>query len=204
MTRLAVFASGKGSNLARILAACQQGTIAGSVVLVVCNEPGAGAVGIARMAGIPVLIADHRDYPSRVAHERAIVHALDEHQVILVVLAGYMRLLSPFLLGYLYDPRMKQSRVISIHPTDPALYQGPAGYAWAIATGQTATAVTVQYVDEGMDTGRIILQEAFAVLLEDTVETLKARGQAIEHRLFPRAIQHVVDRMGSRLSCAAS
>src|SRR5690349_3480292 len=110
--RLAVFASGRGSNLARLVAACEAGEVAAEVALVVGNEPAAGAVAIAREAGIPVLLADHRDYPSRQAHERVIAQAVQEHEVDLVVLAGYMRLISPFLIGYLYDPTLGQSRIL--------------------------------------------------------------------------------------------
>lgn len=202
--RLAVFASGQGSNLARIIAACRGGELSAEVALVVCNVPGAGAVAIAEDAGIPLLVADHRHYPSRELHERVIAQALRRAQVDLVVLAGYMRLISPYLLQATFDPDLGESRMVNIHPADPAQFRGPDGYGWAITTGQRQTAVTVHVVDEGMDTGRVILQEPVPVYADDTVETLRQRGLAVEHRLYPIAIEQTLRQIKERQPCAAS
>lgn len=194
--RLAVFASGRGSNLARILEAATRGEIGAKVALVVCNQPGAACIDIAKRAGIPIAVIDHRGFPSRGAHEEAVLAELDNHRIDLVVLAGYMRLISPYMVGKLHDPVLGEARILNIHPADPARYRGADGYGWAISTGQTETAVTVHYVDEGMDTGRIILQEPVPIHPGDTLESLKARGLATEHRVYPVAIQRVVDRIG--------
>lgn len=202
--RLAVMASGRGSNLARIIAACRSGEVTGDVGLVVCNVPGAGAVTIAAEANIPVLVADHRLYPSREDHERVIADALRHSQVDLVILAGYMRLITPYLLQATYDPALGESRMVNVHPADPAKYRGPDGYGWAIETGQRETAVTVHVVDDGMDTGRILLQETFPVSADDTVETLRQRGQAVEHRLYPKAIELFLRQIKGRQPCAVS
>lgn len=193
--RLAVFASGRGTNLKSILEACKRGEIQAEPALVVCNVPGAGAIDVALAADVEVLGLDHRDFPSRKSHEEAVLRGLEEHRIDLVALAGYMRLLSPFLVGRLHDPALGQSRILNIHPADPARYRGADGYGWAISSGQTETAVTVHYVDEGMDTGHVILQEKVPVLPGDTVESLKQRGLEIEHRVYPMAIQRVVERI---------
>lgn len=194
--RLAVFASGRGTNLKRILEACKQGEIQAEPALVICNVPGAGAIQVGMDADVEVLGLDHREFPSRKAHEEAVLRGLEEHRIDLVALAGYMRLLSPFFVGRMHDPKLGQARILNIHPADPARYRGPDGYGWAIESGQTETAITVHFVDEGMDTGHVILQEKVPVLPGDTVDTLRRRGLETEHRVYPRAIQQVVSRIG--------
>lgn len=194
--RLAVFASGRGTNLKRILEACRRGEIDAEPALVICNVPGAGAISVALDFDVEVLGLDHREFPSRRSHEEAVLRGLHEHRIDLVVLAGYMRLLSPFLVEKLHDEKLGQARILNIHPADPARYRGPDGYGWAIASGQTETAVTVHFVDEGMDTGHVILQEKVPVLPGDTVDSLRLRGLETEHRVYPRAIQQVVGRIG--------
>jgi phosphoribosylglycinamide formyltransferase-1 len=204
MTRLAVFASGRGSNLRRILEACQTGEIPAAVNLIVCNEPEAGAVAIAREARVPLLLADHRDYPNRLMHEQAIVDALRLHRVEWIVLAGYMRILSPFIIDTMYDARLGHARILNIHPADTGLYQGADGYGWAIEAGLEQTAITVHVVDPGMDTGPIVLQAPVPVLTGDTVDCLRQRGLSVEHRLYPEAIRFMLEREELLASCAAS
>lgn len=202
--KLAVLASGRGSNLARILEATRTGLLPAEVALVIVNRPGVGAEAIAREAGVPVVIEDDRDHADRGAHERAIARALAAHGIELVVLAGYMRILTPFLVGYMYDPVLGQARIVNIHPADPARYRGPDGYGWAIATGQTETAVTVHFVDEGLDTGLPLRQETVPVEPGDTLEILRSRGLAVEHRLFPEALRDLVARLKGATPCVAS
>lgn len=204
MKRLAVMASGMGSNLERLIESCRDGSLRADMALVVSNRPEARALQVAADAGIPAIALDHRDYPSRVAHERAIARELRRHGVDLVVLAGYMRLMSPFMIGFMFDPDLGHARIVNIHPADTRAYQGPDGYGWAIATRPPATAVTVHFVDEGMDSGEIIHQEPVPLDPEDTLETLTARGLATEHRVFPLAIQRVLDRLEVTTPCAAS
>ena len=202
--RMAVLASGRGSNLARILEATRSGLLPAEVALVVVNRPGVGAMAIAREAGIAVAVEDDRDHSDRGSHERTIVKHLAEHRIDLVVLAGYMRILTPFLVGYLYDPALGQSRLVNIHPADPSRYRGPDGYGWAIASGQSETAVTVHFVDEGLDTGLPLRQEWLSVEPGDTVETLRARGLALEHRIYPEALRDLVARLKGATPCVAS
>jgi formyltetrahydrofolate-dependent phosphoribosylglycinamide formyltransferase len=202
--RLAIFASGAGSNMARVVAACQGGEIAAEAALVVVNRPEAGAIARASAAGVPVLVADHRAYAGREAHERAIAAHLDREGIDVVVLAGYMRLLSPYLVGHMHDPALGHARILNVHPADPARYQGSDGYGWAIASGQAATAITVHVVDEGMDTGPVLLQAPVPILPGDTVEALRERGLAVEHRIYPLAIAAFLERIERRRPCVAS
>jgi phosphoribosylglycinamide formyltransferase-1 len=204
MTRIAVFASGRGSNLNRILEACQSGEIPAAVNLIVCNEPEAGAVRIAHEARVPLLLADHRDYPHRLAHEQAIVDALRLHRIDWVVLAGYRRILTPFLIDTMYDARLGHARILNIHPADTAQYQGPDGYGWAVGAGLAQTAITVHVVEAGVDTGPIVLQAPVPVLPSDGVDSLQQRGLAVEHRLYPEAIRFMLEREEVLASCAAS
>jgi phosphoribosylglycinamide formyltransferase-1 len=193
MTRLAVFASGQGSNLRRILEAGRTGELPAAIALVVSSA-----------AGVPLLLADHRDYPNRLMHERAIVDAMRAHRIDWVVLAGYQRILSTFLVDTMTDPRLGHARILNIHPADTARYQGPDGYGWAIRTGLSETVITVHVVDAGLDTGPIVLQAPVPVLAGDTVDSLRDRGLAVEHRLYPEAIRFMLEREEILASCAAS
>jgi phosphoribosylglycinamide formyltransferase-1 len=188
LPRLVVMASGRGSNLERVLAACAEGTLAASVVGVIVNVPGCGAIGIAEAAGVPVRLLDHRAYDGRAAQERAVAEALDAWRPALVVLAGYMRILSPWLIDRLRVPGLGFARVVNIHPADPARYRGPDGYGWALEAGLAQTTVTVHWVDEGLDSGPIIAQAAVPVLPGDSLDALRVRGLAVEHDLYPPAI----------------
>jgi phosphoribosylglycinamide formyltransferase-1 len=184
--RLAVFASGNGSNLEAILAACAEGRIAAKAVAVVCNRPEAGAIGRAERFGVPVLVCDHREFGDRAAHEEAVLEWLLPFRPDWIALAGYMRLLTERFL------RAFPGRVINIHPADTRKHQGSGGYDWALSAGLTETAVTVHYVDEGMDTGRIIAQAPVPICESDSLEALQARGLAIEHEIYVQALSELV------------
>ncbi len=183
---VAVFASGNGSNLEAILQACADGRLAARVAGVVCNKPGAGAIARAERFGVPVLVCDHRDHASREAHEEAILEWLRPLRPEWVALAGYMRLVTPHLLAAF------PGRVVNIHPADTRQHQGSGGYEWALGAGLAETAVTVHLVDEGMDTGRVVMRAPVAIEPEDTLETLKARGLAVEHDLYVRALESLL------------
>jgi phosphoribosylglycinamide formyltransferase-1 len=203
--RLAVFASGRGSNLQALIEATRAGRLDALVALVVVNRPEVGAIAIAEAAGVPVVVLDDRLYRDRVAHERAIATHLAAHTIDLVVLAGYMRILTPFLVGFLYDPTLGQSRIVNIHPADPAQYRGADGYGWAIASSLTQTAITVHFVNEELDSGTIITQSTLPILPTDTLDTLRARGLALEHTLYPEALQSLLPRLkGGRLCVVSS
>ncbi|NUP88517.1 MAG: phosphoribosylglycinamide formyltransferase [Candidatus Sumerlaeia bacterium] len=184
--RTAVLASGSGTNFEALAEAHRQGMLApAELVVVICNVPGAGVLDRARAAGVETLVIPHRDFASREAFEKAMVSALRERGTALVVLAGFMRVLTPaFLQAF-------PQRVINLHPALLPSFPGADGVGDALAHGVKVTGVTVHFVDAGVDTGPIILQEALAIAEGETREQLAARLRAIEHRLLPHAVQLV-------------
>ncbi len=192
--RMALFASGGGTNVQAILDACKEGRIFGRVVAVVSNRPDAYALERARRAGVAAIAVDHRSFSSRAEHERAMLEAICDLRPHVAILAGYMRMVTPYFLRAFRDPVTGMPGVINIHPADTRAYQGTKGYEFALGLLEKhpvrleRTFVTVHFVDEGMDTGPIIRKMPVPVLPDDTLETLKARGLAVEHRLYPEVL----------------
>ena len=191
---LAIFLSGSGTNMEAIAKNCQSGRIDAQVTVVVSNVPGAGGVGRAQRLGIPTLEIDHRNYRDRGTHEQALIQALAAFPVDVVVLAGYMRMVTPVLLERFYDHARRRPGVINIHPADTRAYQGTHGYEFALGlagggTRLTETRITIHFVDSGMDTGPIVLQRAVPVREDDTIDTLRARGLKVEYEVYSEAIQ---------------
>ncbi len=182
MKKIAVLASGQGSNLEAILQAVEHGEVAGKVVLVLSDREQAPALERARRRGIKSLFIKPRFFGHRVDYDTALLQELRGENVELVVLAGFMRLLSPVLL----DAFPKQ--ILNIHPSLLPAFPGINGVEQALAYGVKVTGCTVHFVDKGLDTGPIILQETVPVIQEDTLETLHQRIHAAEHRLYPRAV----------------
>lgn len=183
LKRIAVLASGRGSNLQAIIDAIESGTMQNvAVALVVSDRKNAYALERARQKNILTAYFNSRLFISREEYDRELVAYLEEQQIDLVVLAGFMRLLTPyFVLAF-------QGRILNIHPSLLPAFPGMNGVADALAWGVKVTGCTVHFVDEGLDTGPIILQEALPIARDDTVETLHQRIHALEHRLYPLAI----------------
>lgn len=181
--RIGVLVSGSGSNLQSIidrLHSLSESTV--TVAVVISDNPDAYGLKRAAEAGIPTAVYPLADYPDRAAHDLAMADELDHHDVDLVVLAGYMLIVTPdFLMRF---PR----RVINLHPSLLPAFPGAAAIEDAFDYGARVTGVTVHFVDEGVDTGPIILQEAVAIEAGDTVEALAERIHRTEHRLLPEAI----------------
>ncbi len=182
MKRIAVLASGRGTNLEAILEAVENGEIAGEVALVISDQKEAQALQRAERRGIKNLFMDPRNYKGREQYDRAIVEQLQEDRIDLVALAGFMRLLSPLFV------KAFPMQIMNIHPSLLPAFPGLDGVEQAFHYGVKVTGCTVHFVDEGLDTGPIILQEAVPVIQEDTVETLHQRIHASEYRLYPTAI----------------
>lgn len=181
--RIGVLASGRGSNLQSIMDGCNQGLIPAEVAVVVSDKAGAYALERAKLAGIPAHFVDLKTFEGKGDYERAVVKILQEHQVQLVCLAGYMRLVGePLLKAY-------PNKIMNIHPALLPAFPGLHGQRDALAYGVKISGCTVHFVDEGMDTGPIILQAAVPVLDDDTEETLAARILEQEHRLYPEAVK---------------
>ena len=192
--KLMVMASGSGTNLGAVMDACESGRIHARVVVVVSDKPGAYALTRARERGIPVVAVDPRFFPDRESHEAAILERVAPFKPQIAVLAGYMRLVTPFFLEKFRDPLTNLPGVINIHPADTKTYQGSRGYEFALGLGGKGrkrlarTWITVHFVDEGMDTGPIIAQKPLDVRPDDTLGSLKARGLKVEHELYPMVI----------------
>ncbi len=188
MKNIAVLASGSGSNLQAIMEAVERGDIRGGrVSLVISDRKNAYALERARGKGIPALHFSALKYSSREEYDRALVTYLEKRQIDLVVLAGFMRLLTPYFVLCFHQ------RILNIHPALLPSFPGVRGVEDALNYGVKVTGCTVHFVDEGMDTGPIILQEAVPVYDNDTTETLHQRIHAVEHRLYPRAIHLVLN-----------
>ena len=180
--RLGVLASGSGSNLQAILDSCASRSIPAEVVAVICNVPGAKALQRAETARVPAVLLDHRQFGSRDDYDRALVAQLRRDRVDLVCLAGFMRLIGPVLL------REFHNKILNIHPSLLPAFPGLHAARQALAARVRVSGCTVHVVDEGTDTGPILIQAAVPVLDGDTEETLAARILKQEHRCYPRAI----------------
>jgi len=187
MLRLGVLVSGSGSNLQAILDAVAAGTLAAEVALVLSNKPDAFALERARRAGVQTAVVSHRDFTTRELFDAALVQALSAHRVDCVVLAGFMRIVTPVLLDAFQD------RVINMHPALLPAFPGAHAQADALAYGVRVSGCTVHFVDAGTDTGPIIAQSVVPVVDGDTVESLSARILAEEHALLPTVLQWVAD-----------
>jgi phosphoribosylglycinamide formyltransferase-1 len=181
--RLGLLASGRGSNLQAIIDACARGTLRARPEVVISDAGGAGALDRARRAGIAAVHLDPGGGADRAAFDRRVMACLAEHRVDLVCLAGYMRLLGPaFVAAY-------RHRILNIHPALLPAFPGLHVQRKAVAYGVKFSGCTVHFVDEGTDTGPIIVQAVVPVRDEDTEAGLAERILAFEHRIYPRAIQ---------------
>ncbi|MEX2355797.1 MAG: phosphoribosylglycinamide formyltransferase [Thermaerobacterales bacterium] len=180
--RLAVLASGRGTNLQSILDAAAHGSLGAKVVLAVSDRKGAPALQRARRAGVSACFLDPSAVAGRAGYDRALCDLLLGHDVELVALAGFMRILGPDLID-----RYPQ-RIMNVHPSLLPAFPGLNAPQQAIDHGVKVSGCTVHFIDHGIDTGPIILQEAVPVLPGDDAGALQRRIQVVEHRLFPQAI----------------
>jgi len=181
--RLGVLASGGGTNLQAIIDRCRDDNFPAEIAIVIANNPEAGALERARQAGIPARCINHRDFASREEFDAALVEALREAGTELVVLAGFMRIITKVLLDAF------PLRIINIHPALLPAFPGLHVQQQAIDYGARFSGCTVHFVDGGVDTGPIIIQAVVPVLPGDTADTLAARILIQEHQIYPRAIQ---------------
>jgi phosphoribosylglycinamide formyltransferase-1 len=167
-------------NIARHI---EEGKLDASIEVVISDRKDAYGLVRAKKRGIRAVFVDPASFPDRESYDRELVRILEEHRVDLVILAGYMRLVSkPFLEAF-------PMKVMNIHPALLPAFPGTSGVADALEYGVKVTGVTVHFVDEGVDTGPIILQEAVPVLPTDDVDTLHQRLHQVEYRLYPEAIR---------------
>lgn len=184
--RLGVLISGRGTNLQALLAAIRRGDLDATVAVVISNRADAPGLGHAREAGIATEVLDHRAFRARDDYDAALVERLRQHDVGLVCLAGFMRLLGPtFVHAFPHA-------ILNVHPSLLPAFPGVDAQRQALAHGVKVAGCTVHFVTEELDAGPIVLQAAVPVLPEDTPETLAARILVEEHRLYPRAIALVL------------
>lgn len=180
--RLAILASGSGSNLEALIKACQAGRCAAQAALAICNKAGAGALARAEALGVPTKLIAHKDYPSREAFEDAMLAELRAAEIDIVALAGFMRILTPRFI----EPFA--GRMLNIHPSLLPSFPGVDAGKQAFEHGVKVTGVTVHFVTPEMDAGPIVLQKAVEILADDDLDSLMQRIHALEHELFPAAV----------------
>lgn len=189
--KIAVLASGRGSNLEAILDAIAGGKLDAKVQVVLVNVPTAGAIDIAEKHGVATAVVPNAGL-SRKEHEDKVIAELKKHDLDFIVLAGYMRVLSSGFLNQFKDSR-GFFKVINIHPSLLPAFPGTRGYEEAFEYGVKITGVTVHLVDEKVDHGPILAQAAFSRAEDDTIESFKARGLKIEHELYPQVLQTIAE-----------
>jgi phosphoribosylglycinamide formyltransferase-1 len=188
--RVAVLISGRGSNMEALIAAARDAAYPAKIVLVVANRPDAKGLETAAAAGIEAVAVDHKPFgKDREAHERAIDALLRERGVELIALAGYMRVLTPFLV------KAWAGRMLNIHPSLLPKYPGLDTHARAIAAGDAEAGCTVHFVTEGVDEGPIVGQARVPIQAGDTPDDLAHRILVEEHRLYPACLAKVAQEL---------
>src|SRR5262249_17183796 len=182
--RVAILISGRGSNMSALIAAAKADDYPAEIALVISNRPGAAGLARAQAEGIPTTVVDHTDYgKDRKAFERALQEVLAAHRIELICLAGFMRLLSPWLVERWHG------RMLNIHPALLPAFKGLDTHRRALAAGAKTHGATVHLVVSDVDSGPILLQEAVPIVTGDTIETLAARVLEAEHRIYPQALK---------------
>ncbi|MEA3492912.1 MAG: phosphoribosylglycinamide formyltransferase [Candidatus Margulisiibacteriota bacterium] len=183
MINIGMLISGKGSNLQAIIDASERGNVPAKVAMVISNKPNAFGLERAKKHGIPTAVFEPKKFQDKNTYELEIVKVLKQHKVDLVCLAGYMRIAGEVLLEHF------QGKLLNIHPALLPSFPGLHVQKAALEHGVKISGATVHFVDEGCDTGPIVIQAAVPVLENDTEETLSARILEQEHRIYPQAIK---------------
>jgi phosphoribosylglycinamide formyltransferase-1 len=186
--RVAILISGRGSNMASLIAAAKDDSYPAEIALVLSNRPDAAGLDHAKRQGITTAVVDHTRYgKDRAAFEHALQDVLTAHRIELVCLAGFMRLLTPWFVG------QWQGRMLNIHPALLPAFKGLHTHERALEAGVKTHGATVHFVSAEMDSGEIIAQAEVPVLPGDTPDTLAARVLEAEHRIYPQALRQVAE-----------
>ncbi len=183
MKSIVVLISGSGSNLQAIIDACSSGFIPARISAVIANKASAYGLVRAREAGISTQVLSHKNYQDRDKYDRALADAIDQHQPDLVVLAGFMRILTPGFVQHFCG------RLLNIHPSLLPRYQGLNTHQRAIDAGDTEHGCSVHFVTEQLDGGPVILQARVPVFTDDDSQTLAERVHEQEHRIYPLVVR---------------
>lgn len=184
--RIAVLISGSGSNLQALIDACATADYPAQITLVLANKADAYGLTRAQQAGLRTHVIAHQDFPTREAFDAAMDAVLTEHQVEMICLAGFMRVLSGWFV------EKWQGRLINIHPSLLPKYKGLHTHQRAIDAGDSEAGCSVHWVSAGVDEGEIIAQSAVPILADDTAETLAARVLEQEHKIYPAALKKIL------------
>jgi phosphoribosylglycinamide formyltransferase-1 len=186
--RVAILISGRGSNMVALIEAAKASDFPAEIALVLSNKADAGGIASARESGIATEVVEHKPFgKDREAFDRAVQAKLEAHRIELVCLAGFLRILSPWLVS------QWTGRMINIHPSLLPAFKGLHTHERAIAEGATRHGATVHFVVPALDAGPVILQESVPVLLGDTADMLAARVLEVEHRIYPQALRMVAE-----------
>ncbi|HZK11421.1 MAG TPA: phosphoribosylglycinamide formyltransferase [Atribacterota bacterium] len=183
MINIGVLVSGRGTNLQAIIEAIEEGKIAGEIKVVMSDNPDAYALKRAQQYHIDTRYIHFKEFKNREDYDKEIIKILKEKKIELVVLAGYMRILSPYFI------RSYKNKIINIHPALLPSFPGLHAQRQTLEYGAKVSGCTVHFVDEGVDSGPIILQKAVEVSDDDTEESLAEKILKEEHQIYPRAIQ---------------
>lgn len=187
MKNIAVFASGRGTNFSAIAKAVKSGALKANLALLVCDNPRAPVLGKAKRAGVKIALIKRESFAKKSDFESKIIEALRANRIDLIVLAGFMRMLSVDFV------KRHAGRIINIHPSLLPSFKGAQGMRGAFDYGVKVTGVTVHFVDELMDNGPIILQAALKIEEDDTFSSLEEKIHRLEHSLYPEAIKLFVE-----------
>ncbi|MGO0154537.1 phosphoribosylglycinamide formyltransferase [Leuconostoc mesenteroides] len=185
--RLAVFASGTGTNFQALNDAILQRDLNAEIVRLIVDKSTAGALNLAKIFGIPATAIKYSDYETKLEAEQVIINQLKTDQVDGILLAGFMRILTPKLID------AYPGKIINLHPAMLPKFPGRQSILDAFEAGVTETGVTVHFVDNGIDTGEIIAQEAVQIYDDDTLDLLETRIHNLEHVLYPNTLAKLID-----------
>jgi len=186
MKRIVILISGRGSNMQAMLKVAAAERWPAQIAAVISNQPNAAGLDVARAAGIAASAINHRDYPDRELFDAALAELIDQHSPDLIVLAGFMRILTPGFVNKYFG------RLINIHPSLLPSFPGLHTHQQAIDAGVKVHGATVHFVTAELDHGPIIAQAAVPVLDDDTEDTLAARVLEQEHRIYPQAVRDLL------------
>lgn len=184
--RVAIFASGNGTNFEVLTNHFQKGDIPGKLALLFCNHPDAPVMERAKRLGVPAESFTVKSCGGKEEYEKQVLKLLQKYQIDFIILAGYLRVVGPIILDH-YD-----HRIVNLHPAWLPEYPGLHSIERAFNDHKKQTGVTVHYIDSGLDSGPIIAQRHVPILADDTVDTLEARVHETEHQLYPEAVKQVL------------
>ncbi len=184
--KIAIFISGRGSNMEAIINNAKDGILRHccDVVLVFSNKKEAKGLNIAEKLGIETLCIESKG-KSRVEFDREVLVSLEPFSIDYIILAGFMRILSPLFI------KVYKNKIINIHPADTRLYQGENGYKWAFENKLEFTKITIHLVDEGIDTGKIIAQQEVSLIGMSTLEEIEQKGLLAEHKFYSEVLERI-------------